>query len=437
MIRALLVGLLVGLLGAATACNVNPYNLAGDGGGGGSGDGGGGGDGGGDGDGGIDAPDDAPTDAGCVPRPETCNEADDDCDGMIDEGFNLDADPRNCGTCGNRCEYDNAIGVCNGGDCEQGACRPGWNDTVPGTPGCEYFCIQTNGGVEVCDDRDNDCDNAVDEDFDLDDDVNNCGRCGHVCNLLHATATCNGGDCEVASCDPGFVDLNPAVPGCEYQCTPTNGGVEACDGVDNNCDGVVDDGNPGGGQPCGTDTGECSAGTFQCSNGVLFCVGAIGGTLEVCDGLDNDCAPATTEVCSSGCVVRVRPDDGRRYLFCAIAANQATARSRCTTELFRLARVDDQAENTYLRATTTSAIGNVNVWLGASDAAVEGAWRWDDGAQFWQGGSGGVPIGGLYENWDSGEPNNSDNEDCGELRTNSLWNDVECSAARAFICERY
>ncbi|MCL4226138.1 MAG: hypothetical protein KJZ91_16870 [Myxococcales bacterium] len=289
MIRALLVGLLVGLLGAATACNVNPYNLAGDGGGGGSGDGGGGGDGGGDGDGGIDAPDDAPTDAGCVPRPETCNEADDDCDGMIDEGFNLDADPRNCGTCGNRCQYDNAIGVCNGGDCEQGDCRPGWNDTDPGAPGCEYFCIPTNGGVEVCDDRDNDCDNAVDEDFDLDDDVNNCGRCGHVCNLLHATAACNGGDCEVASCDPGFVDLNPAVPGCEYQCTPTNGGVEACDGVDNDCDGVVDDGNPGGGQPCGTDTGECSAGTFQCSNGVLFCVGAVGGTLEVCDGLDNDC----------------------------------------------------------------------------------------------------------------------------------------------------
>jgi len=28
-------------------------------------------------------------------------------------------------------------------------------------------------------------------------------------------------------------------------CTPTNGGAEVCDGLDNNCNGAVDDGNPG------------------------------------------------------------------------------------------------------------------------------------------------------------------------------------------------
>lgn len=161
-----------------------------------------------------------------------------------------------------------------------------------------------------------------------------------------------------------------------------------------------------------------------------------GGT-EVCDGLDNDCSSSTTEVCSSGCVVRVRPDDNHRYLFCAVAATFANATSRCTTEQFRLVRADDQAENSYLRTTTTAAIGNVNVWLGGNDGAVEGAWRWPDSAQFWQGGSGGTAIGGLYENWDSGEPNNDNDEDCAELRTNSLWNDRECNDALPFICERY
>lgn len=161
-----------------------------------------------------------------------------------------------------------------------------------------------------------------------------------------------------------------------------------------------------------------------------------GGT-EVCDGLDNDCSSATTEMCSSGCVVRVRPEDGRRYLFCAVASSHAAATVRCTTEQFRTARVDDQAENTYLRTTTTSAIGNVNVWLGGTDGPVENEWRWHDGAQFWQGRSNGVAVGGLYENWDSGEPNDDDGEDCVELRTSSLWNDLECGDARPFICERY
>ncbi len=161
------------------------------------------------------------------------------------------------------------------------------------------------------------------------------------------------------------------------------------------------------------------------------------GGVEVCDGLDNDCASATTEVCSSGCVVRVRPDDNRRYLFCAIASTFAVAQTRCTTEQFRLWRADDQAENTYVRTTATAAVGSVSLWLGASDTAAEGAWRWPDGAQFWQGGSGGTAIGGLYENWNSGEPNNDNNEDCAELRTDSSWNDRECGTALQFVCERY
>jgi len=279
---AAVLALMLAMLGA---CNVNPYNL------GGPGDGDAGrdavGDDGGNGDGAVD--EDAAIDAACVPRAETCNMLDDDCDNVVDNGFNLAADPNNCGQCGNACTYPHAFGACDQGTCTPGACQPGWNDTVPATEGCEYFCIPTNGAVEVCDGRDNDCDNTADEGFNLDSDESNCGRCGNACNLLHATADCQAGACQVAMCDVGFVDVNPTVPGCEYQCTPTNGGLEGCDGVDNDCDGLVDDGNPGGGSSCGTDTGACSAGTTQCTNGVLFCVGAVAGGAETCNNVDDDC----------------------------------------------------------------------------------------------------------------------------------------------------
>ncbi|MDZ8086982.1 MAG: DUF4347 domain-containing protein, partial [Nostoc sp. DedQUE12b] len=68
-------------------------------------------------------------------------------------------------------------------------------------------------------------------------------------------------------------------------------------------------------------------------------------------------------------------------------------------------------------------------WLGASDTAVEGQWRWvtgpESGQQFWQGlGNGGSPVGGGYNNWNSLEPNNSGDEDYGQFLLNGKWNDL-------------
>lgn len=86
-------------------------------------------------------PDSGPLDAGpdsCVAMSETCNAADDDCDGRVDETFDLDTDEMNCGACGVVCNFQNATGECDLGDCDIAACVPGFDDcNGDGTDGCE------------------------------------------------------------------------------------------------------------------------------------------------------------------------------------------------------------------------------------------------------------------------------------------------------------
>jgi hypothetical protein len=242
-----------------------------------------------------DAPD------GCAPRPEQCNGLDDNCNGLIDEDFNLNTDPQNCGTCGKACSFANATAVCSIGKCKLEACKPGFVNLDKLEPdGCE--CQITNGGKEICDSQDNDCNGVRDDGFDLMNSVKDCGVCGRVCEFPHAAATCRMGECKMGACDTGFLDIdgNP-LTGCEYPCVPSNGGVEICDGKDNNCDGTVDESDSRVGQRCyppntggcdlqsGTCMGGCAFGTYACLPGGLVCNKAVLPGLEICDGQDNNC----------------------------------------------------------------------------------------------------------------------------------------------------
>lgn len=94
-----------------------------------------------------------------------------------------------------------------------------------------------------------------------------------------------------------------------------------------------------------------------------------------------------------------------------------------------LATITSQSENDFVSARLAGA-----GWMGASDSASEGAWKWVTGpetnTQFWQGTGTGGTVGGNYANWNNGEPNDSGgNEDCGQFLAGGTgkWNDLPCS----------
>ncbi len=66
--------------------------------------------------------------------------------------------------------------------------------------------------------------------------------------------------------------------------------TETCNGLDDNCNGQVDENDPGSGGSCNTGgMGVCAAGTDHCVSGHVTCVPNTAPSAELCDGLDNNC----------------------------------------------------------------------------------------------------------------------------------------------------
>ncbi|MEZ4265503.1 MAG: MopE-related protein [Myxococcota bacterium] len=259
---------------------------------------------------------------GPLPKVETCDFKDEDCDGLTDETFKFAGKyttTGHCGTCGNNCavKIPNGVGKCGGTPsvpvCVVDTCNAGYvkiNDfqcELPPEIGCQACATDANcfggtcatlDGVKVCTQPCAAFDACPDsfECVDYGAGKKRCeplsGSCAcldanagqkRACSRQNASGTCFGQQ----TCEPdvGWGDCTAPIPA-----------DEICDGADNNCNGQADD-NLIQGQPCQNDL----PGVGSCP-GVRLCLGAAGFScqgpmpkVESCDFTDEDCDGATDE----------------------------------------------------------------------------------------------------------------------------------------------
>ena len=123
-------------------------------------------------------------------------------------------------------------------------------------------------------------------------------------------------------------------------------------------------------------------------------------------------------------------DTGHYYEFVSFSGDWLSAKAHAEARYYNerqgyLATITSAAENDFIAQKVSS-----NGWIGASDASVEGTWKWvtgpEAGTTFWQGQYNGSAINGMYSNWSSNEPNNwGGNEDAVEfIASTKKWNDL-------------
>jgi len=87
-----------------------------------------------------------------------------------------------------------------------------------------------------------------------------------------------------------------------------------------------------------------------------------------------------------------------------------------------LTTIRSAEENAWITTNVRSKAGG-DMWIGANDITTEDNWVWvETGEQFWQGAAAGHAVGGLYVNWNGGEPNNSG--DGGQMYEGGTWDDT-------------
>lgn len=195
-----------------------------------------------------------------LPGTEVCNGVDDDCNMTADDGLGTTS----CG-----------VGACRR---TVAACASGMPQTC--TPGAPV--------AETCNNVDDDCNNSIDDGLGL--------------------TTCGVGECvrSVTAC----------VAGVTQTCTPGVAVLEICDGRDNNCNGTTDETFPQSGMSCMTGlAGPCGVGASRCTSGALTCQQTVMPVPEICgNGIDENCNGIVDD--GAGCCMNMADNDADGVLAC-------------------------------------------------------------------------------------------------------------------------
>jgi hypothetical protein len=109
--------------------------------------------------------------------------------------------------------------------------------------------------------------------------------------------------------------------------------------------------------------------------------------------------------------------NGHSYYRSTGNATWTTARTNCSNMGGHLVTITTSGEQSFIYGLWPSG------WIGLTDEVTEGTWRWVTGETY------------SYKNWNSGEPNNSGNEDYVQFVSNGRWNDLNNNNNLAYVLE--
>ncbi len=228
----------------------------------------------------------------------------------------------------------------------------------------------------------------------------------------------------------GYAGSTSTVAACTQ---PAGASVTASD-----CDDTDASAYPGAAELADTTDSDCDGSTSDLdADGDGVDAASVGGA--DCNDSDAEALPGAAERCNAAdddcdgaldngadCPGTVAEYDDHLYFFVGSTASWESAQSSCAERGYHLLDLDDASEEAWAWDLAESVNSASAWWIGFNDRDSEGSFAWDGGAS------------STFSDWRAGEPNDyGGNEDCAAMADDGAgaWNDKDCATAYAYACE--